>query len=311
MTLNSKGKIPIAVVGSSSMVGSRFCELAKDDFNLIEADLGGKIPIDIINHQSVVEFFESHDFEWLILFSAFTDVDAAEKQRNKKDGNCWQVNVKGTKNVAAACRKHQKKLVYFSSDFIFDGKNGPYHEEDKPAKKAREISWYGWTKLKGEEAILDSGCQYLIARISYPYRAKFTAKVDFVRNIITRLKNRTLYPMFVDQFLTPTFIDDLAMALRQLIKSGEMGIYNLVDNTTLSAYSAACDIAQAFGFDYNQIKKGRRSDFAKANPHAAPRPNLGGLLATKINLKLLECGRIMRTFEESLSELKKQMGEIQ
>ncbi|KKS03395.1 MAG: hypothetical protein UU56_C0020G0008, partial [Candidatus Curtissbacteria bacterium GW2011_GWA2_41_24] len=67
-------KIPLAVIGSSSMVGSRFCELASTSFNLCKADLKGVVSIDITKKASVENFFKTYDFEWLILFSAFTDV---------------------------------------------------------------------------------------------------------------------------------------------------------------------------------------------------------------------------------------------
>jgi len=214
----------------------------------------------------------------------------------------------GPKNLARVCKKFDKKLIYFSTDFIFDGKDGPYQEEAKPAKKKEEIPWYGWTKLKGEEEILNSGCQFLIVRISYPYRAFFLPKTDFVRNIIKRLKEGSLYPMFSDQFITPTFIDDIAMALEELIKNNSVGIYNVVDTTTLSAYDAALTIAQVFDFDYNQVRKSRFDDFFEANPQTAPRPKKGGLLADKINSELFKNKKSMRSFGEALMVFKKQMG---
>ena len=88
------------------MVGSRFCELST--LPLVKADLNGEISVDITRPQSVADFFESHDFETVILFSAFTDVDAAEKQRGQKDGLCWQINVEGVKNIVDACNKFKR-----------------------------------------------------------------------------------------------------------------------------------------------------------------------------------------------------------
>ena len=306
-TFPSKKKIPAAVIGATSMIGSRFCELTRNEFDLIEADLGGMIPVDITNRDSIDNFFGSHNFEWLILFSAFTDVDAAELQKNDKNSSSWQINVEGTKNVAQSCKIRNKKLVYLSTDFVFDGKNGPYREEDKPARNSKEISWYGWTKLKGEHKVIDSGCQFLIGRTSYPYRAKFNTKTDFVRNILERLQNNTLYPMYIDQFLTPTFIDDIVMALQQLIRSGQFGIYNLVDDTTLSAYEAACEIAETFDFDPKKIEKESTVKFQSENPQATKRPIKGGLKNTKLQAFLASYNLSMLNFSQALLEMKRQI----
>src|SRR3989344_3952104 len=88
----------IAVIGASSMIGSRYCELAQNDFEIIKADLSTNIKVDITNAKSVDNFFKNNEFTNVILFSAFTGVDVAEKQRSDKNGPCWQVNVQGVQN---------------------------------------------------------------------------------------------------------------------------------------------------------------------------------------------------------------------
>ena len=93
MKKNSK----IGVIGADSMVGSRFCQLSQ--LSLVKAVLNSKISVDIVKSKSVAKFFEENEFESVILFSAFTDVDAAEKQRDGKNGSCWQINVVGVRNV--------------------------------------------------------------------------------------------------------------------------------------------------------------------------------------------------------------------
>ena len=111
MTLASENYSKVAVLGASSMVGSRFCELSQN-LVLIKTDLKGKISVDITSRESVQSFFKKYDFNWVISFSAFTDVDAAEKQRGQKGGSCWQINVEGAQNVVNACRKYQRKLIF-------------------------------------------------------------------------------------------------------------------------------------------------------------------------------------------------------
>src|SRR3989337_2296777 len=112
MTSASSGMTACAVIGASSMVASRFCDLAKNHLALVKGDLNGKISIDITREKSVSDFFKNHKFDWVFLFSAFTDVDEAEKQRSSKSGLCWKINVEGVKNVASECIKHKKKLLF-------------------------------------------------------------------------------------------------------------------------------------------------------------------------------------------------------
>ncbi len=309
ISADKNSSLKIAVIGAGSMIGSRFCELTKQDFELIEADLSVGVKIDITNFSSVERFFKVYDFDWLILFSAFTDVDGAEEQRQRFDGPCWLINVEGTTNVAKLCDKFKRKLIYFSTDFIFKGDSGPYSETSQPAESADEISWYGWTKLEGERRIFSTNCQFLIARISYPFRANFAPKTDFVRNILSRLTADSLYPMYTDQFLTPTFIDDIVLALTTLIKANQEGIFNVVDCTTLSAYEAACEIAKVFNLAPNQIKKGSLQESLKLNPHLPKRPLKGGLLNAKIQDFLAPYGMTMLDFQEALFRMKEQMGE--
>src|SRR3989344_9184925 len=111
MTSTSKNP-SLAIIGSRSMVGSRFCELARHNFNLVKADLSGKISVDITKETSVDDFFRKYNFSYAILFSAFTDVNGAEKQRNDKNGTCWQINVNCVKNIVLACAKFKRKLIF-------------------------------------------------------------------------------------------------------------------------------------------------------------------------------------------------------
>src|SRR3990167_4169233 len=131
MTSVFSPKTTCAVIGSSSMVASRFCDLSKNHFNLVEGDLSGKIAVDITQEKSVSDFFKNHKFDWILLFAAFTDVDEAEKQRDNKNGLCWKINVDGVKNVVSECKKNKKNMLFISTDFVFDGSNGPY-DEDSP-----------------------------------------------------------------------------------------------------------------------------------------------------------------------------------
>ncbi|MBI3341959.1 SDR family oxidoreductase [Candidatus Curtissbacteria bacterium] len=280
MTLGSNNRPTILVIGAQSMVGSRFCEQIKNKYDLVQADLKGDIAVDITDPSSVNELFKSHQFEHVLLFSAFTDVDAAEAQRNEKDGICWKINVQGVQNIANASKEHDRNLIYISTDFVFDGENGPYSEEDEPSINPDEVSWYGITKLEGEK-IVKSLSKYVILRIAYPYRANFNGKDDLLKRILKSYKDGSLYPMFNDQQLTPTFIDDLAPALDLILQRSQKGIFHLSSPTVTTPYDISKKLIKTFGGDDNEVKAGSLIEFLKSGPKT-PRPVKGGLKVDKI-----------------------------
>ena len=298
-------KTKLAVIGSSSMVGSRFCEVISD-FGLIKADFAGKIAIDISSKHSVESFFKNYQFEWVILFSAFTDVDAAEKQRNDKDGSCWQINVVGTKNVTEACLAYRRKLIFTSTDFVFDGTAGPYREDDPQGPDFKKVSWYGITKIEAEKLIQKTLPEYLIIRISYPYRGKFGAKDDIVKRILTLYSRNRLYPMFTDQWFTPTFADDLAPAVKFLLDKKLTGVFHLASPKITSQYEFAKEVISVFGGDPQHLKKASIVPFLKMKG-VTPRPQKGGLVVDKIaKIGFLPCdwqNGIREVFKQIKGEL--------
>lgn len=269
----------VGVIGASSMVGSRFCELSS--LNLVKTDPNGAIATDITDSQSVADFFDNYNFESVILFSAFTDVDAAEKQRDQKDSLSWQINVVGLKNIIDACRKFKRKLVFLSSDFVFDGTEGPYSEQDDVGGNLSKVSWYGITKIEGEREINKSLDDFIIIRISYPYRARFEQKDDFARLILKRYESGDLYPLFTDQQITPTFVDDVSRCIDLLLSQKANGTFHLASPIPVSPYEFGCELIKVFGHDWTIVKKGKLQPILN-KPGIVPRPLKGGMKTTKI-----------------------------
>ena len=270
----------IGVIGAKSMVGSRTDEKLKEDFRLVEADLNSDISVDITNVASVNNFFRNYEFDTAILFSAFTDVDAAEKQRGDKNAACWQINVEGTKNVVDASEKYRRRLFFISTDFVYPGTSGPYSEDDPIGSDETKLSWYGITKIEAEK-IVSKLSDYVILRISYPYRAKFEGKDDIAKRILRLYKENRLYPMFVDQNITPTFIDDIAPAIELLIDSGAKGNFHLASPEITTQYDFAKELLTVFGQDPAKLERASVVEFVK-KPGATPRPTKGGLKVGKI-----------------------------
>lgn len=279
MTLASNNS-KIAVIGAGSMVASRFCELWQEPDNLIKADLNGSPSIDITDKNSVSHFFANNDFSTAILFSAYTDVDGAEAQRDDKNGLCWKINVDGVKNIVESCKVKSVKLIFISTDFVFDGASGPYSEDDPVGKEKNLVSWYGITKIEGEKEV-ESLDNFIILRIAYPYRSNFAAKDDLYRKTVKLYKEGKLYPMFSDQTLTPTFADDLLQCIKVLLNENQKGIFHLASPDVTTPYEIARKLVEVFGEDPNVVKKGSIIEFLK-DKSQTPRPINGGLKVDKI-----------------------------
>lgn len=289
----------IAVIGSGSMIGQQFCQQAEKELNLnlIKADLHQDILVDITKSDSVNSFFKNNDFEWLILFSAFTDVNGAEEQRNDRNGSCWRINVDGVKAVADNCKEFGRKLIFISTDFVFDGSNGPYSEDDPPGPNFEKVSWYGITKLEGEKQILKTLTGFIIIRISYPYSGKDTGKDDFVLKLIKLYQKSELYPMYDDQVITPTFIPDIASAIKSLITENHRGIFHLASPTPTTQYHFALDLLSKLDGKSVALKKAKLKE-ALAKPGSTPRPLKGGLKIDKISQLGISC----TTYQEGLKK---------
>ena len=296
--------------GLTGLVGSRFVELFESAYEFTNISLQNGV--NILDEKSVSEVISSCDAKFVIHMAAKTNVDGCEEDLEKdkkaissndfteiiKDKTAWAVNVLGTKNIIKACKENNKKLIYISTDFVFNGQKKSYSEEDEQSP----INWYAKTKYEGEKLVLESGLEYMIIRLSYPYRA-FFEKNDFVRGVIQKLKNKEKLNMITDHIMTPTFIDDIAGALNVLIQTDQSGIFHVVGSQTVTPFEAAIKIARVFDLDSSYIEKATRAEYFKGK---APRPFCLSLKNDKIG----KLGIEMSTFDNGLIEIKNQLDKI-
>ncbi len=296
-------KTKIIGTGITGLVGSRIVELLRKQYDFVNFSL--ETGINITNLDLLRQKFEQNDTTKVVLHLAgFTDVSAAWVQNGNKNGSCYQINTQGSRNIAQLCKKYSKYLIHISTDFVFDGQNPPaggYKETDRP----NPIEWYGQTKLWAEEQVVKSGCQSLIFRIAFPYKAKISdpslekqVKLDLVRTIKEKLTKGESMLMFTDQMITPTFIDDIAQAVEASIKLRPKGIYHCVGSAPLSPYELAIRVADAFKLDKSLVKKSKLEDFIKTSGDDRPRQKNMSLSNQKIQKDL---GVKMATIEEGLA----------
>lgn len=288
-------KTKILGTGLTGLVGSRIMELLGDeyDFEKVSYEDG----VDITNKDQVEKAILESETEIVLHLAAKTDVDGCEEDKTLGiEGAAWQINVAGTQNIVEACKKTGKKIIYISTDFVFDGNKDFYTEEDLP----NPINWYAQTKYEGEKIVQRSGLTYLICRIAFPYRAQFSVKKDFMAAIREKLEKGEEISVVEDEIVTPTFVDDLAYALDFLIKKEAVGFYHVVGSSFHTPVEAAQLVAKTFDLDISLINKISRKEYYQ---NRAPRPFS---LRLK-NDKLTKLGFKMKTFSQGLKIIKGQI----
>lgn len=280
--------------GLSGLVGSRVIELMESNYQFTNLSL--ETGIDITKADVLEKYIGESDAKWVFHFAAKTDVDGCEKDKSTGESSgAWMINVKATQDIAKICRKTNKHLLYISTDFVFDGKQNFYNENDIP----NPTSYYGLTKYLGEKSVISTGNLGLVVRIANPYRALGPGKPDFVHKILERLHSGLTINSPTDQIFTPTFIDDIAVAISKLISIEASGIYHVVGSQPCSPYDAAKLIAKTFDISDKLISP---TTFESYFSGVAPRP----LHAFLKNVKITDCGIKMSTFAEGLKIIKQQ-----
>lgn len=241
----------VLVFGGSGLVGSKFIELNSQTF-AIKSPL--VIEADILDKDQVRKLAQEFNPDTVINFAAYTQVEDAESQKGDKEGSCYLINAIGAGNVAEICKEFDKKLIHISTEYVFDGKKSEnsYVEEDKP----NPLNWYGQTKYFGEQFILQSGCFAKIIRICMPFSAFYELKKDIARFFLEQLRNGAEITAVNDQKITPTYVADIAYALKVVIEieADKQDIYHVCSTNFTTPYEFARLIANKFSVDTGLVK---------------------------------------------------------
>lgn len=249
----------ILVTGASGLVGSRFVELYPNPQDLLTPD---RNEFDLANPK---EYLAKNIPDVVLNFAAYTNVSEAEKQKGDKSGPCWQINVEGTRNLVSALPVNTR-LIHTSTDMVFSGSSGPYKETDIPETDQSKVTWYGYTKAEAERVVGNRG---VIVRIICPVRAKFSPKLDFLRKPLNLYNQGKLYPLFIDQRTSMTFIDEACLALQKIIDQNLSGIFHMSCPDTTTPYEIITYLLQKLGKDISGVQK------SSVDPNRYPK--FGGL----------------------------------
>lgn len=290
-------KTPILTTGLTGLVGSRIEEMLSNEYEFFNMDLTAGV--DITDKNKIDAFVKEHPAKIMLHLAAFTDVNGAYDQTDNKEGICYRVNVTGTQNIAKVCKENNIYLIHISTDFVFSGEKETAYIEEDPRDP---IEWYGQTKAWAEEEVEKNLDHYAIARIGYPFRAKFDVKPDSITKIKQGLSNGTLFPQFSDMIITPTYVDDIARSMKAMFEQQPQGIFHLHSSSSLSPFELAKKVATAFEFDPASVKKGSLEEYLKTTdrPYQKSLAMSNEKVQKKLDVKPM-------TIDEALEDIKLQL----
>jgi dTDP-4-dehydrorhamnose reductase len=210
----------------------------------------------------------------IINAAAMTNVDACEQEREA----AWRINVDGVEHLAEATRRTNAHLVHISTDYVFDGKAGPYTEDDRP----EPINYYGKTKLASENLLRSGEFPATILRTMVLYGFVGLSKPNFALWLVDNLTRKMPVRVVDDQIGNPTLVDDLAYAILSAMELKRTGLYHVAGRDILSRYDFALQLARVFEADEGLITPVKTA----ALRQPAARPLNSGLITLKAEVEL-------------------------
>ena len=295
----------ILITGSNGLLGQKLLHKLRvdDSVELLATSKGDNrvskkngytyFDLDITNKEAVSQLIAAEKPSVVINTAALTNVDLCEQQKEA----CDDLNVNAVRYLVDACEKIDSHLIHISTDFIFDGEDGPYTEEDEP----NPISYYGLSKLKSENIVKKSNCNWTILRTIIVFGVgENLSKSNIVLWAKGALEKGDPLNIIDDQFRAPTLAEDLADACILAAKKKAYGIFNASGKDIMSIYEIVERIAKHYGNDTKNLNK---ISTATLNQTAGRPPKTGFILDK--SRKIL--GYNPHSFEECLIIIDKQL----
>lgn len=271
----------ILITGASGLIGSTLTKTASKNYDLQLVSNQTKLSLDnvsvsyidlIKDRTSIIDLIKEYKPNFVVHTVAYPSVDFCETNSHLAD----ILHVEVTSDIADVCNDIGSKIIYFSTDAVFDGKTSKkYTESDLP----NPINYYGKTKLKAEKILLEYNTN-IILRTTVVYG--WNVKSRFTNWVLGKLKNLETVGAFIDQFNTPTLVDDISEIILKFFESDKVGLYNVVGSSCISRYEFALKLAEKFHLDKNLIKPIP----SKQKNQVAPRPENGCLDNSKLENEL-------------------------
>jgi dTDP-4-dehydrorhamnose reductase len=295
----------VLITGSNGLLGQKLVQLLTEDPNY-ELHASGRganrLPedgcyeyhtLDITDQKQVDKVIGAIKPDFIIHTAAMTNVDQCETEKEA----CWKQNVDSVSYISEAAVKNKSFLIHLSTDFIFDGKEGPYDEQ----AKAKPLSYYGESKLAAEKIVLKCKAKWSIVRTVLVFGTAFDmSRSNIILWVKKSLEEGKNIQVVDDQFRTPTLAEDLAMGCYLIMENEATGIFNISGKEMLTPYDMAIKTADFFKLDKKLITKTDSTKFKQP----AVRPLRTGFIIDKA---MNELGYDPHTFEEGIQMLATQM----
>ena len=276
----------ILLTGSNGLLGQKLVDLlihsnhssllltSRQERSVFSEEALSYRQLDTANKQHVRTVVDEFEPEVIIHTAAMTNVDECETDREA----AWHANVTSVENLIYASKLVGAKLIHISTDYVFDGKNGPYSELDRPGP----LSYYGKTKLASENVLRASGIPYCVVRTMVLYGIGYGVKLNFALWLAKNLGEGKNVRVVDDQIGNPTLADDLAYAILKINELDRTGIYHIAGADLVSRYDFALALARVFSFNKKLITPVKSSTFKQP----APRPLKSGFITLKAETEL-------------------------
>ena len=282
------------MTGSSGLLGRILVNLLKNDYEVIGIDKyvptnePGALALDITHTRAALESMVKLHPSVVVHTAAETNVDLCETDHE----HARMINVEGTVNVAEVCAKSGARMIFISTDYVFDGIKGSYSEADQP----NPISYYGHSKLEAERIVMSKLPNALILRTSVLY-GWHPSKLNFATWVIKGLRERETLKVVKDHINSPTLADNLAKAIRSAIERNSNGLLHVAGSERISRFDFARKTAKSFDLDESLLVP---VDMCDLN-WAAKRPRDSSLNVAKAEKELgIELFGVDRGLEEML-----------
>lgn len=278
----------ILITGSNGLLGQKLAELLlpNTSVELLATSRGENklatiyptLPfasLDVANKAQVEEVVSRFRPTHIIHTAAMTNVDQCETDRE----GAMRLNRDAVQYLVDACEKYRVHLLHLSTDFVFDGEDGPYNEE----AKANPISFYGETKRLAEEIVKNAACKWTILRTVLVYGVVHDyGRTNIVLWVRDSLRAGKVIKVVNDQFRTPTLAEDLAMGCWLAAQQDAEGIYHISGKEMMTPYDMALLVADFFALDKSLIDKADAATFTQP----AKRPPRTGFIISKAETEL-------------------------
>ena len=280
----------IIILGSKGQLGNEFQELEKQfpSFKFFFYDVA---EMDIVNKELVEKDIAEIKPDYIVNCAAYTAVDKAETEKEL----AYAINSDAVRNIAEACSSNAAKFIHISTDYVFDGEASEPYKEDSPVNP---FSVYGLSKLQGEKEALQTDKEVIIIRTAWVYS---TYGSNFVKTMLRLMKTKPEISVVADQYGSPTYARDLAIAIMQIISDGKWvpGIYHFTNDGIINWFDFASAIKKLSGLSciIHPIT-------TEQYPTPAKRPKYSVLDKTKIQQTF---GIKLKNWKESLEDCLREM----